>query len=241
MNGIVDRLKLLPLDGIDKFLPHFLVGNPGSFCIEVVCQITQMHQQGQNVICCFKGAHIVLECFRVNRNVFSGNHSNDLIPQAVLIANDIHFQSLIGFCLCPVAVENMFIHCLCHRLWVINRNAVDVISIIPLFRLFKRHMITLTKLPNFFFRKASKLCQSLLIGHSVFLEHIQCRMLTVFLDRKNPSHIGKCHIGLSFQQIPQKIQVFFLSSCIVSMYSENGIPFVNDEDKLFPFLRKNIF
>ena len=173
--------------------------------------------------------------------MFSGNHPNDLISQAVLIADDIHFQSLIGFCLCPVAVENMFIHCLCHRLWVINRNTVDVISIIPLFRLFKRHMITLTKLPNFFFRKASKLCQSLLIGHSVFLEHIQCRMLTIFLDWENAGHIGKCHIGLSFQQIPQKIQVLLLSSCIVPVYSENGIPLINDKDKFFPFLRKNIF
>ena len=70
-----------------------------------------MHQQSQNIICSFKGTHIVLECFRVNRNVFSGNHPNDLISQAVLIADDIHFQSLIGFSLCPVAVEN-YVHSL---------------------------------------------------------------------------------------------------------------------------------
>lgn len=41
MDGIVDVLKFLSLDGIEKFLPPFLVGNPGGFCIEVVCQIAR--------------------------------------------------------------------------------------------------------------------------------------------------------------------------------------------------------
>ena len=102
-------------------------------------------------------------------------------------------------------------------------------------------MITFTKLTNFPLCKTSEFCECILIGHSVFLEHIQCRMLTVFLDWENVCHIGKCHIGLPFQKIPQKIQIFLWSSCIIPMYPENGIPFVNDKDKLFPFLRKNIF
>ena len=110
MNGIVDRLEFLPLDRIEKFLPHFLVGNPGGFCIEVVSQIAQMHQQSQNIIRGFKGTHIVLKCFRIDGNMFSGNHPNDFIPQAVLIANDIHLQSLIGFCLCPVTVKDAIHH-----------------------------------------------------------------------------------------------------------------------------------
>ena len=66
-------------------------------------------------------------------------------------------------------------------------------------------------------------------------------MLTIFLDWKNPSHIGKCHIGLSFQKIPQKIQIFLLSSRIIPMHPENGIPFVNDKDKLFFTLTVQIF
>ena len=110
MNGIVDRLEFLPLDGIEKFLPHFFVGNLGSFCIEVVSQIAQMYQQSQNIVCSFKSTHIVLKCFRIDGNMFSGNHPNNLIPQAVLIADDVHFQSLIGFCLCPVTVKDAVHH-----------------------------------------------------------------------------------------------------------------------------------
>ena len=102
-------------------------------------------------------------------------------------------------------------------------------------------MITFTKLTNFPLCKTSEFCECILIGHRVFIKHIQCRMLTVFLDWKNPSHIGKCHIGLSFQKIPQKIQIFLLSSRIIPMHPKNGIPFVNDEDKLFFTLTVQIF
>ena len=42
------------------------------------------------------------------------------------------------------------------------------------------------------------------------------------------------------QAVPQKVQVFFLSVPVVLSFSENRVPIVNNDDKLYLFIRVNI-
>ena len=44
-----------------------------------------------------------------------------------------------------------------------------------------------------------------------------------------------------FHQITKEIQIFCLSFCIILPLSENGIPFINDDNDLSAVLRVNIF
>ena len=72
------------------------------------------------------------------------------------------------------------------------------------------------------------------------LRSVKVGNMSVIL-RKSRTAITNENVDILSFLDPQKIQVFFLSSCIVPMHPENGIPLINDKDKLFPFLRKNIF
>lgn len=42
-------------------------------------------------------------------------------------------------------------------------------------------------------------------------------------------------------QVTKEIQIFCLSFCIILPFSENGIPFIDDNDDLSAILRVNIF
>ena len=56
-------------------------------------------------------------------------------------------------------------------------------------------------------------------------------MRTVLFDWKNSCHISKPDIVSVFQQVSEKIQIFFLSLHIIFIFSENTVPFINNKNK----------
>ncbi len=101
-------------------------------------------------------------------------------------------------------------------------------------------MIFITKYLYFRVRKSHILCQLTRIFHGKFSEHIQCRMCPVFFDWKNSSHICQRHICLILEPVTQKIQIFLLLFRIVRIFSENAVPFINQDDKLITTFGENI-
>ena len=65
-------------------------------------------------------------------------------------------------------------------------------------------------------------------------------MLPIFFHRQNPRHIGKRHIGLILQEIPQKVKVLPLQSLLLLSLTHHTVPLVDQKDKLLVCFRINL-
>ena len=52
-------------------------------------------------------------------------------------------------------------------------------------------------------------------------------MCTIFLDRKNTSHIGQGDVRLVLQPVAQEIQILSLRFFILSVFTKKTIPFID--------------
>ena len=154
-----------------------------------------MHQQCQNVIFCCKRNHIIAKSSRINFFFFSCKQLQNDILYPKFIGLNIDFQSLIGFCLCPVVAKFSTQHGFYNRLWIVNRNAIHTISIIPFLCFREWHVVLFAKLPNFLFCKACKLFNRGGIRHGILIKDIDSRVFPIFFDRQNASHIGKGNVA----------------------------------------------
>ena len=110
-------------------------------------------------------------------------------------------------------------------------TAVNLIAVVPVTHFIGIFMIAFTKFRNLFFRKSRIFGQLARISHRIFVKHIQCGMCAVFFNRQNARHIGKGNIIFIFQPVSDKIKIFFLSFLVVAVFTENAVPFINQNDK----------
>lgn len=105
------------------------------------------------------------------------------------------------------------------------------VSVIPLFDLLIVHLEVYTEIFHLVFRKSHIRIQWPRIGHGEFIKHIQRRVGAIFLYGKDAGHVRKRCIRLAFEQVADKIQIDFLGMGVVFVFSENAVPFVDDENK----------
>ena len=116
-----------------------------------------------------------------------------------------------------------------------------MVTIIPSSGFIEIHIVMLTKYCHFRFRKTNIIRELSGIGHGKFIKHIQSRMGPIFFDGKDPRHICKLYIYLILQQIPQKIQIKVLGLSCGFLFTENAVPFVNNDNKAFFMDAVNFF
>ena len=72
----------------------------------------------------------------------------------------------------------------------------ESVPIVPVADFCKVHLITPAQFLHFYFRKAGVFLKVKLVCHGVFPEHVQRRMLPVFLYRQDSRHIRQRDIRL---------------------------------------------
>ena len=201
-----------------------------------------MHQQRQHIVFAGESGHIVAECTGVDLYTLASKHSDHSILQTIHIHLDVNFQGFVGFSLVPVGAELVPQHGFHNRFRTVHgivRIAGlpvgnQIIAIVPRSGFLKVHLILVAESSHFLFGETKVFCQITGVGHGILREHIQRRMGAILFNRKDARHIGQRNIVLILEPRPQEIEVLFLRILILLIFTEQAVPFI-DQDHKRPF------
>ena len=120
MNCLYNWFPSAVFNGVDKFLSNFSVWDPYDTILFIIGQVSQMHQQCENIVRTIKCSHIILKLIWIYRNFFSCNHLYNLVTQPILIQVDVNFQCFVCLRLCPIVIELSTQHGFYNRFRIVN-------------------------------------------------------------------------------------------------------------------------